>query len=224
MFREGSHQMKPIDFGAGETKSFILEFDWSRDCVTPDWSLTAWAERGALTVKHTDGIPTQRLPYIERTGELQTEPTTVLSVGSVAAPEKSVEVDELQEELNRFVLDFDIDVPSGYCGFRWLEEMNDELQRYETVAAHNCRNYGVNLTIYIRPQDWDGIERQFRVVDELTGEVVQENDLVGCQEVSPIYSICMFHLAPDNPRMGLLKSPGSLQMLTYSARWAPVTK
>ena len=41
MFREGSKQLDPITFEAGMTKKFILEFDWARQGITADWSLTA---------------------------------------------------------------------------------------------------------------------------------------------------------------------------------------
>ena len=50
MFRDGTHQMRPINFAAGETIIFFLEFDWARPNITPDWSLTAYAEQGSVTV------------------------------------------------------------------------------------------------------------------------------------------------------------------------------
>jgi len=41
---------------AGQKYTYILEFDWAREDITPDWSVTAWAENGAVTVEHYDKI------------------------------------------------------------------------------------------------------------------------------------------------------------------------
>ena len=43
-FEQGTHSMKAQLFKAGEKKQYVLEFDWSREGITPDWSVTAWAE------------------------------------------------------------------------------------------------------------------------------------------------------------------------------------
>jgi len=48
---------------AGQVDEIVVEFDWTRECVTPDWSVTAWAETGKVTVLHVDGIKTDSLPY-----------------------------------------------------------------------------------------------------------------------------------------------------------------
>ena len=41
-FKEGARQMNAIEFEEGETINFILEWDWARESVSPDWSVTAW--------------------------------------------------------------------------------------------------------------------------------------------------------------------------------------
>ena len=56
--------MDPVQFTAGETKTFVLEWDWSREDVTPDWSLTAWAEQGEVSVIYS-GHESDSLPLIE---------------------------------------------------------------------------------------------------------------------------------------------------------------
>ena len=63
-FREGARQMNGIEFVANEPKSFILEFDWARENITKDWSVTAWAAGGTIEVSHSDGITSDTLPYI----------------------------------------------------------------------------------------------------------------------------------------------------------------
>ena len=66
MFRNGAHQMKPVAYRAGESKSYILEFDWDREGVTPDWSVTVQAKNGSVSVKHQNGLSSDSLPYIEK--------------------------------------------------------------------------------------------------------------------------------------------------------------
>ena len=84
MFKEGTHQMKPILFEIGETKTFILEFDWAREGITPDWSVTAYAEKGGVSVSHIEGLASAELPHLSIETELAlttaTTPTTLSSV------------------------------------------------------------------------------------------------------------------------------------------------
>ena len=63
--------MKPIAASAGEPMNIIVELDFARENITPDWSLTAWATNGAVTVRHTNDISTDSLPYIERKEDTQ---------------------------------------------------------------------------------------------------------------------------------------------------------
>jgi len=62
-FSSGARQVDPLDFEQGESKVFILEFDWGRKHVTPDWSVTAWADLGDVLVEHVDGFQSDHLPY-----------------------------------------------------------------------------------------------------------------------------------------------------------------
>lgn len=48
--------MTAIAASAGETLTIIVELDFARENITPDWSLTAWAAKGAVTVRHTNGL------------------------------------------------------------------------------------------------------------------------------------------------------------------------
>ena len=59
--------MKALRFEAGQTITYIVELDFSRENITPDWSLTAWAPKGAVEVRHSDGLKSQAsFPYIEK--------------------------------------------------------------------------------------------------------------------------------------------------------------
>lgn len=68
-FKEGARQMTPIAFKAGETKSLILEWDWQRENITRDWSVTAWGELGEVAVAHEKELKTDSFPYISRAGD-----------------------------------------------------------------------------------------------------------------------------------------------------------
>ena len=50
---------------------YVVEFDWARECITPDWSVVAWAEKGEVTLMHSSGLKSDSLPFIERTAEMQ---------------------------------------------------------------------------------------------------------------------------------------------------------
>ena len=45
----------------------MVEFDWAREGITPDWSVTAAGEKGDVTVIHSSGRASDTLPFIERT-------------------------------------------------------------------------------------------------------------------------------------------------------------
>ena len=73
------------------------------------------------------------------------------------------------------------------------------------VAAHDCANYGVQLSVLFMRTDWnDRFEKHYRVIDQETGEEIYGNELQQCGDVQDRYVVCNFYLAPDNPRMGLL--------------------
>jgi len=70
-FKEGARQMNAIEFDEGETINFILEWDWARESVSPDWSVTAWGKLGEVTVTHEQGIESASLPYISKNGSTE---------------------------------------------------------------------------------------------------------------------------------------------------------
>ena len=59
--------MDPIEVGAMEKIVVIVQFDFRSKNVAPDWSVTAWApELYSLSIEHSKGYMTDRLPYIRR--------------------------------------------------------------------------------------------------------------------------------------------------------------
>ena len=119
--------------------------------------------------------------------------------------------------LTDIVTDFEVLSRPGFCGFRLREIFDEDMQRFVTVAAHNCQGYGVNLTLYMLPVDWDKVERTFKIANG-EGELVSSVDELECTNVNS-FRTCNFYLSPANPRMGLLMEPGSYGLMTYSARW-----
>ena len=44
-----------------------VEFNWTNEEASADWSLTIWAENGTVSVRHSNPeITTQHLPVLER--------------------------------------------------------------------------------------------------------------------------------------------------------------
>lgn len=84
MFRDGTHQMKPVEFSYDDKREFVLEFDWDRECVTPDWSITAWAETGTVTVTHSKGLVSDQMPVLDTVRIYDYKNATALSVISSA--------------------------------------------------------------------------------------------------------------------------------------------
>lgn len=68
--------------------------------------------------------------------------------------EAPAKIDYHQESLNAYVLNYDLQIPAPYCGFRAQQVWDPEFQVYNSVFAHNCDNYGVKATVYLRPQDY----------------------------------------------------------------------
>ena len=76
--------MKPVTLKAGETTTIVIELDFERENITKDWSLTAWAAKGAVEVRHSDGLAKDSFPFIQKKGDASmtqsTENTTTTTV------------------------------------------------------------------------------------------------------------------------------------------------
>lgn len=95
-------------------------------------------------------------------------------------------------------MDFELLTPSGFCGFRLNQELDAETNMFKTVAVHNCKNYGVSLTIYLKPDDYEKrTARELLIMDE-DGKVTRENVLDECRSINGSYTMCKFYMSPDN--------------------------
>lgn len=88
MFRDGTHQMKPVEFSADDEIQFVLEFDWDRECVTPDWSITAWASNGTVSVTHSEGLDSDKMPVLDTVRHFKSKNSTALTVIKTDDPRK----------------------------------------------------------------------------------------------------------------------------------------
>lgn len=121
-----------------------------------------------------------------------------LAVPEIIADEPPVVVDTLQEVINDYVMNFELLTPSGYCGFRLNQEMDAELNMYKTVAVHNCNNYGVSLTLYLKPGDFEEKTVRELLVEDEEGNVTNQNVLDECRPINSTYTMCKFYMAPEN--------------------------
>ena len=86
-------------------------------------------------------------------------------------------------------------------------------------AVHNCKQYGLDLMMYLYNDDLESrIEEQFKVIDG-KGNEIAGNENVSCTQIDNEISKCTYHMAPDNPRMGLLFAPGSKGLKFYTTNW-----
>lgn len=85
---------------------------------------------------------------------------------------------------------------------------------------HNCNNYGVSLTLYMSPGDYEERTARELLVKDDEGNVTNNNVLDECRPINSSYTMCKFYMAPDNKRMGFLSEEGAGRLFTYSARWA----
>ena len=51
------------------------------------------------------------------------------------------------------------------------------------------------------------------------GNEIAGNRNVSCERQNSRISKCTYHMAPDNPRMGLLFAPGSKGLKFYTTSW-----
>ena len=55
---------------AGESFEVEVEFNWEREGITKDWTLTVWGEKGAVTVEHTNpDLTSESFPYTPKSDQ-----------------------------------------------------------------------------------------------------------------------------------------------------------
>jgi len=64
------------EFEEDESKSFTVVFNWNRQGVAKDWSLTAWGTEHSVTVTHDDELESDHMP--KTTDENRPTPSEII--------------------------------------------------------------------------------------------------------------------------------------------------
>jgi len=123
-----------IEIPAGETYRFAANFDWTREEIVKDWSVTAWGTKSKVEVRHADGIESQHLPHIGRQGsdeetdndeqaeETEAEETAVESETEEPAEESEVEESIVESEAEESEVEESVVESEAECS---IEETDD---------------------------------------------------------------------------------------------------
>ena len=65
-WENGSIWLPKLFVEAGEVVEIEVEFNWDRTGITKDWSVTAWGEKGGVSVNHLSGFESDSLPYVPK--------------------------------------------------------------------------------------------------------------------------------------------------------------
>lgn len=64
VFNEGAMQLDAFTLEAGQPMDVWVEFDFSKEELSNDWSVTIWAASGNVTVTHKKGYTSDTMPVI----------------------------------------------------------------------------------------------------------------------------------------------------------------
>ena len=136
-----------------------------------------------------------------------------------AEPEKE-EASTAQDELNEYVLSVPVVKKTGsHCNFNLQEKRDPKTDKHKIAAVHDCQEYGLNLIMYLKTEDLkNNIEAEFKMTDGLD-TVIAGNKQTQCRRLSHVLTKCMYYMAPDNPRMGIMLGPNSNGLKFYTTNW-----
>ena len=63
-FRQGGVAVPKFELEAGVPMEIELEFDWTNDLLSSDWSVVLAAPSGVISVRHENNIATMHMPVI----------------------------------------------------------------------------------------------------------------------------------------------------------------
>jgi len=123
--------MKPIAMQKGDLNkvTIVVELDFARENITPDWSLTAWAPDGAVTVRHTKNLKSGSFPYIEKDESFDFSswaPAPIVEEESTSEPSDTTEVSAEVDDAEAFESS---EAPEGVSELDWsVFEMTNKLR------------------------------------------------------------------------------------------------
>lgn len=78
---------------AGTALRIITEWNFTDPDMAKDWSVVAWAEKGTLTIRHNDGLKSDKMPFISRK-----KPLTPAHIGTVTLNKLQKEKEKLEQQ------------------------------------------------------------------------------------------------------------------------------
>ena len=102
------------------------------------------------------------------------------------------------------MLDYDLDLGKDECLFKIHELRDSENDKKVTIGGHECKDFGLNVQLYLRKADYEKIEKKFRNVDQTTGKVLGNQELSCKIGKNDLFVMCRYYLGPDNNRIGFL--------------------
>ena len=102
------------------------------------------------------------------------------------------------------MVDYDLGLQENECVFKIHELKDTDNDKKVTIGGHECKDYGLNLQLYFRKADHEKIEKQFRNVDQTTGQVLENKELSCKTGANDLFVMCRYYLGPDNNRIGFL--------------------
>ena len=97
------------------------------------------------------------------------------------------------------MLTFEVPSTTGSCSFKMSQKYDPTQNAVMSVGAHNCKYYGVNLIVYFLTENLEEkLEREFKVTDEDSGEIVMQNDRRQCKALNGTYTACQYYISPEN--------------------------
>ena len=140
-WENGTNWLPSMVVSRGEAVDIAVEFNWEREGLTHDWSVTVWGEVGGVSVTHNDGIASDSLPYVPigarywESSDVGTSPPVAPTHTAAAEPEDAWAADDWAS----WASDWGWDTDYGTEDFESEQEKADRLKREEEEKEEQRR-------------------------------------------------------------------------------------
>lgn len=179
----------------------VLEINFVDTKLSHDWSVVAWGQNGSVTVKHSEGLVSDKLPLIERR-QKQPDPD----------PIPSPDDDDFHDHndpppLDKIMFDYwgfqEEGIPANKCTSLATKVVDE---RQWVMARNNCARKTVHAFV-INKAEW-----RSQVVYK--SMYTAKHRRIKCDPITPDELICDLHLKPYEFK-GFVMAPFSTGV-TYS--------
>lgn len=171
---EGPYNFAPQTMSAGDEWTVTLEFNWSNDEITKDFSLVVLGQQENVTIEHTGGLTSQDWPT-------QGADSDYVPVDPLAVE------DNLRSQLDAWVSSLSYTATSG-CGSQFFE--STIANRPALALVTDCAD-DMEVTLNINAETF-GARHESVVVT------------TGHDEASCVAGVCTFSLSATSSTVGLL--------------------